>query len=143
MSITRRLLLAGIASSGLPAPFVGAGATTSSATALCLYALALPQVSARAVGRAYLARFPEERAPIPLTRLILEGMTGSGAEASRLGKRELQAQIAARLRADFAEGYIAKIDGWLLSRTEGRLCALALCLWHQPRGFQCPSSSGR
>jgi hypothetical protein len=136
MSITRRLLLAGIAASGLPAPFADAGAAATSATAVCLYALALPPASARAVGRAYLAHFPEEGEPTALTRLILEGMSFSGVEASRLGGRELEALITARLRAEFAEGDIAKIDGWLLSRTEGRLCALALCLRHPPRGFQ-------
>jgi hypothetical protein len=140
MSITRRLLLAGIAASGLPAPCVGAA--PSSATAVCHYALALPPASARAVGRAYLARFPEEGEPVALTRLILEGMAFSGAEASGLGEHELQTRIAARSREDFAEGDIAQIGGWLLSRTEGRLCALALCLSHQPRGFQCPTSSG-
>jgi hypothetical protein len=125
MSITRRLVLAGIAALGLPAPSVHAGEALSSA--LRLYALTLPPVSARAIGRAYLARFPEEGEPIALTRLILEGMAFSEAQTLPLGERKLRAQVASRLRADFAEGRIAEIDGWLISRTEGRLCALAVC----------------
>jgi hypothetical protein len=125
MSITRRLVLAGIAALGLPVPSAHAGEAPSSA--LRLYALTLPPVSARAIGRAYLARFPQEGEPIALTRLILEGMAFSDSEKLTLGERELRGRVAAQLRADFAEGRITEIDGWLMSRTEGRLCALAVC----------------
>jgi hypothetical protein len=33
--------------------------------------------------------------------------------------------IAARVRDDFANGRIVTVDGWMLSITEARLCALA------------------
>ena len=33
-----------------------------------------------------------------------------------------------RFHSDFREGQVAKIDGWILSRTELRLCAIAYLL---------------
>ena len=37
----------------------------------------------------------------------------------------LRNQIDRRIRSDYREGRIETIEGWVLSRTEARLCALA------------------
>ncbi len=37
----------------------------------------------------------------------------------------LRETVAARVRDDFATARVVNVDGWLLARTEARLCALA------------------
>lgn len=75
--------------------------------------------SAQAIGAAYLrtidgAEVPSER----MRRAILgDGPTADAAELKRA--------IAVQIRRDFAEGAIVMVDGWMLSRTEARLCGLA------------------
>ena len=39
----------------------------------------------------------------------------------------MRRQIANQVRSDFANGAILDVDGWLLSITEARVCAL-ICL---------------
>jgi hypothetical protein len=90
------------------------------ATAL-LAVLADPR-SAAVVGAAYLAVTPAEAdREVLLTRL---------ASALRLGRTvpetgALRARLAARVERDFATGATCSVDGWVLSRTEARLGALA------------------
>jgi hypothetical protein len=80
--------------------------------------------SARAVGAAYLALHPEEANADALVRLIGDAPEDPVVihEAS---PPELRAWLRRRQTHDFANGHIVKLDGWLLSRTEGRLCALS------------------
>jgi hypothetical protein len=80
--------------------------------------------SARHVGRAYLEVQPRE-ADVP--RLVVAIL---GDLATRLPHREIPGGTLARLlderiRHDFAEGWLVSVGGWMLSRTEARLCALA------------------
>ena len=77
------------------------------------------QESARAVGRAYLRLAPEEADPARLLALIHPG------DAAALAEAELRRAVAARQREDFACRRTVLLDGWVLSRTEARLCALA------------------
>ena len=37
---------------------------------------------------------------------------------------ELEVSIRRRVREDFAQGRVVRLDGWILSSTEARLCAL-------------------
>jgi hypothetical protein len=67
------------------------------------------RAAARAIGAAYLRAYP--------------GDTLADARAAAGLPR---AQIALRVRADFAAGRVVMLDGWMLSATEVRLCALAL-----------------
>lgn len=67
--------------------------------------------AARALGRAYLAEHPEEAGRL---RALL------ARNATPLGAGELRA----RIRRDFEEVRLVRVRGWLLSRTEARLCAL-------------------
>jgi hypothetical protein len=71
--------------------------------------------AARRLGLAYLSRHPGERDFDLLHAATLKG-AGEGARAVR--------RLRARCREDFARGDTVRIDGWVLARTECRLCAL-------------------
>jgi hypothetical protein len=72
--------------------------------------------SVRAIGRAYLRTEPLEAQRESLEKLLRERLsTEKGDVATRFAK--------ARGR-DFLEGRTVHLDGWILSRTEARLCAL-------------------
>lgn len=72
---------------------------------------------ARAIGRAYLEGEPGERDPAQLAARLAESL-GGGAPWSR-------DDVLARVRRDYDEERVVLVRGWLLSRTEARLCALA------------------
>jgi hypothetical protein len=72
--------------------------------------------SARAIGAAYLRSCVDD-APGPAT-LAAELPAGETVAA-------LREAVAERVRNDFANGRVVTVDGWLLARTEVRLCALA------------------
>jgi hypothetical protein len=127
MSLSRRtILFAAAGAFSLGAPSLGTAATPSAATLLRLRALMRPRASARALGLAYLAQFPEEREPAALARFLLPELAPSEAAMARLDDHQLRNRVAARQRADFAEGRIVSLGGWLLSRTEARLAALSV-----------------
>ena len=67
--------------------------------------------SAALLGAAYLSRFPVERDRDQLRDFVFPK---SGHEGS----------LQERIRADFAVGHTVKLDGWVLSVTELRYCAL-------------------
>lgn len=71
------------------------------------------------VGRDYLARFPEEAVQSQLEARVLQSLEGVEDPA------RLRAGLDAAIRRDFRRGRVFRHDGWVLSRTEGRLCALA------------------
>lgn len=83
--------------------------------------LATLQVPASAVvvGREILRRQPRELTPERLlAELEATGVSGGG-------DVELATALRARVHTDFATGQTLQVHGWLLSRTEARLCALA------------------
>jgi hypothetical protein len=77
---------------------------------------------ARRIGRVYLSAHPDEADEPALVRL-LEAMPGwdRALEASPARLGELARSALAR---DFERGLTVTVDGWILSRTEARLCAL-------------------
>ena len=128
MSPTRRFVLAlpmalaaGRAGAAVP-PATSAGA----AVADRLRALVPAPDSARLIGRAYLAGYPDESGDdATLARLILADLGGGDPRAPLpVDTRRLRETIAARVREDFRHGRTARVEGWILSRTEARLCAL-------------------
>ena len=122
MSFSRRwLLLAAAAAWSLPAPL--AAAQGSAGAMGRLRSLMGPPESARVIGSAYLERFPQEAEASTLLRLILDRLALVEPEAAALGAPALRGRLAAGLRADFADGHLVDVGGWLLSRTEARLCA--------------------
>lgn len=80
--------------------------------------------SARAIGKAYLELEPKEAD----TTYLVKAICGSGLDLKRafLVRDDvlLRTAIANRIRHDFIKRRTVMIDGWLLSRTEARICAL-------------------
>lgn len=80
--------------------------------------------SAREIGRRYLAEVPEENEPEAIES-ALTGSLGTAPVASAENS-SLPARIRRATEADFETGRIVYLDGWMLSETEARLCALRL-----------------
>jgi len=128
MHKTRRFVLSCLA--GAPGlPFMlhsgfgfGAGESCepSAATLRCL--VADPR-RARVLGDSYRAQFPAEAHPGVLSGLIRSSL-GLGSRGALLDQAALLAVVDARTRAEFGAGDIVRVDGWVLARTEARLCAL-------------------
>jgi hypothetical protein len=79
---------------------------------------------AYAIAAGYLGELARERAsPAALTRAILGPMSIS--IAAGMTVPAIRRFIAERIQLDFLYGDIVCIDGWILSNTEVRLCALA------------------
>ena len=80
--------------------------------------------SARRIGEAYLSRYPQEAD----AALLRTRIAGSPEDATRVldGMRggELAGWVRDRQREDFRDGRTVVVDGWMLSSTEARLCAL-------------------
>lgn len=74
---------------------------------------------AASVGESYLQCTPHEADPIVLAGLLkIDGL--------RLPKDPvlLRRYVRDRIRQDFAEGQTTDVNGWILSSTEARLCAM-------------------
>jgi len=68
------------------------------------------------IGQLYKRKYPNENNERKLVKLLLDGIsTGNGST---------DAAIAKRIKQDFETGSVVTIDGWILSTTEGRQCAL-------------------
>jgi hypothetical protein len=78
--------------------------------------------SARRVGQVYLQKAPEEADRDRLLMQIFPELTPARQIDSPAAWRRA---YTAKCRQDFAEGQTVRIDGWVLSLTEARLCALA------------------
>lgn len=82
-------------------------------------ALLRDRTAACAVGKAYLASVPGlTRAQLlaDIEAAQIAPAAGGGAAADRLNQA---------VRADFANGHTVLVHGWVLSRTEAAVCALA------------------
>lgn len=73
------------------------------------------------LGRRYLATRPQEDDPARLRALL--GLTGS-LDPSRPGGAAERSDLRRRARDDYAAGRTVQINGWVVSRTEARQCAL-------------------
>ena len=70
-----------------------------------------------AIGNAYINKFPDEDSPRKLQRLLLEKHSPSS-------QQQLLEDIQADKAGDFKSGRTVIVNGWVLSRTEARQCAL-------------------
>ena len=93
--------------------------TTAPELGAALLELLPARADAAVLGRAYLAANPAEA---DLDRLVRQ-LTAMAREPS-----DLQAAIGDRLRRDFANRDTVRLDGWVLARTEARLCAVCALL---------------
>jgi hypothetical protein len=110
--LVRLLGLAGVAAAVTPG---AAYALPRLPTTGRLVALLADQASARQVGRAYLKAMPADSDRAQLLSQL----------AARLDHDPSRETYAACCRRDFAEGRTVTVNGWVLSQTEARLCALA------------------
>jgi hypothetical protein len=78
--------------------------------------------AARRIGWRYLAVAPEERSTPLLRRLLFDG---ADVDVGPEVLAHLRRLIDMKRRHDFSTGNTVIFDGWLLARTEARLCALA------------------
>lgn len=81
--------------------------------------------SAAAVGRAYLAGHPGEADRDWLAAQLSADLRLRDCDPARSEAARLRAGLSRQLRADFAQSRVVRVDGWVLSVTEARLCALA------------------
>jgi hypothetical protein len=81
--------------------------------------------AAGVVGAAYLARAPAEADRERLLALLTGDHVAGYRELAAADPDALLARLRAQHRDDFAAGRVADVDGWILSLTEARLCALA------------------
>jgi hypothetical protein len=127
MFITRRFVLAAAALGANFSPRVAVWSVLTECvggSAMRLRALVPAPGSAREIGRIYLAQYPAEDSIASLTRLILASMSLASGDVAALDHETLPAMVTSRVRADFEYRFTVDIDGWILSRTEARLCAL-------------------
>lgn len=72
----------------------------------------------RAIGRAYLTKFPHENHRPTLIRLLREATQASPDISLR--------QLEAAVRTEYEQDDLVSLDGWIFSRSEARLYALAV-----------------
>jgi len=81
--------------------------------------------SAHRIGRLYLRQAPSEDDAPALVHLIVASLSVPLDALHRLDDGAMRELIERRVRQDFADGRTASVDGWVLSVTEARLCAVA------------------
>ena len=102
-----------------------APATAKGKIAVSLRSLLAPvSGSAAHLGRAYLATAPLEADRTSLQRALQRDIPVLREAAAGGRVDETWALLQARIADDYSEGRIAELDGWIVSRTEARLCAL-------------------
>jgi hypothetical protein len=124
--ITRRGAVATAAAGLLTALLPGAPALTERAAGPAQRVLGIfrDREAAASIGRVYLRQRPEEHNEERMLALLM-GDASPASTGERLDEAALHAALRRRLREDFACGRTVWVDGWLLSATEARLCALA------------------
>ena len=75
------------------------------------------------LGKAYLDQSLKENTPSRLVGLLMRKADGSEISNS-VDRDTLQNLIAENVQSDFLSGETVQVNGWILSRTEARQCAL-------------------
>jgi hypothetical protein len=94
-----------------------------------LAALFPHQSSARVIGRTYLQQYPPENNVRDLLTGIVAGpandrFSGRSDRLSTAADHELISTLQQQILQDYVEERVVKLQGWILSVTEARLCAL-------------------
>jgi hypothetical protein len=98
------------------------GSTDELATRLG--SLLYDRAAARRLGSLYVRQVPAEDDPHTLARLAIGAQQANDVDSIDLDGLSLRRRIDAQVRGDFVSGNTIRVDGWILSRTEARLCAL-------------------
>lgn len=75
-----------------------------------------PEETIAEIGKLYQKQHPQERSESDLVELLSESISTR--------KDSLAAKLEWRIKEDFNTGKIITVDGWIISATEGRQCAL-------------------
>lgn len=75
--------------------------------------------AAKTVGETYVRTLGVKRAADVPVATTLQLIAHAGSETAAI------AALVRAVRADFREGRVVDVDGWIISRTEGELCVLA------------------
>jgi len=82
--------------------------------------------SARAIGRAVLQARPDWHDPAHLAAgLLADRPQLAGIFSPRADRPAMAREVRQAIGEDFAAGSTVLVDGWLLARSEAKLCALA------------------
>jgi hypothetical protein len=126
--IRRRTFLLGAAGLGVslawwygPSPFRGEFLPRSERLASLLEHVD----GARTVGREYLRQVPAEASPGVLAARVAERLPGGLATVDTASDGLLRELLLSAVAEDFRDLRTMELDGWVLARTEARLCALA------------------
>lgn len=79
----------------------------------------------RVIGRAYLRARPADGNPVALLAAVRSSSLLAEVDLACLPPEGRRAWLARQVRQDFREGHTTSVEGWVLSVTEARLCALA------------------
>ncbi|MES1217459.1 MAG: hypothetical protein ABUT20_18265 [Bacteroidota bacterium] len=104
-------------------PFLESCSTGNSGTAISEPPVLLHMLNAKSVietGQAYLKQFPDENTKDKLKQLLLD--TNSTIASS--DANAIHAWFDKKAVEDFTTGQTVTVNGWVLSRTEARQCAL-------------------
>lgn len=85
-------------------------------------------IAAQAVGHAYLRVAPQESNVGILTEIIFQSGTALMQRLDVLSEKDLIAKLRNIITEDFITENTVQVDGWVLSKTEARLCALCALL---------------
>ena len=80
--------------------------------------------SAGVVGREYLRVADAERTAEELLDRLVAGLPGGREAVEPASRSELHELVVAAIDRDFADERTVRLRGWIVSRTEARLCAL-------------------
>lgn len=77
------------------------------------------------LGRAYLEQTPDEADPATLLMRIVK-QPHVRQQIAFGSEDDLRDWVRSRIRADFEAGALVNVRGWMIARTEARLCALCV-----------------
>jgi hypothetical protein len=94
------------------------------AAAMRIRKLVPDPVSARLIGLAYLTLFPHEAVGDTLIQSLLSSLSLNEGILAVQGEGALRKIVQKRVLLDFEQASTVTVDGWILSHTECRICAL-------------------
>lgn len=110
-----------LAAFGLP-KFIGSLSDSEDSTSILKKLMEDPNALAH-FGHLYVEKYPNESEPLILESKILES---AGLAGKTVDMPQLIAELQNKIRDDYTAESTVRLDGWLLSLTEARLCALAV-----------------
>jgi hypothetical protein len=106
-------------------PFIASGRPV---TAKRLIGLLTDPHSAAALGASYLHAVPKEASARVLTSLLVHSLSRHNVSPELLSDEQLRECVRGASTNDFDQERIFELEGWILARTEARLCALAAAM---------------